>query len=189
MANYTKKAILQTFEEMLIETPFDKITVTALVARCEISSNTFYYHYHDIFDLLDDWLDVKRQKYMSSEQTEDWELCLRTFLHAMQDNPQLVYHIFNSISRERLEMYIFSSIEDAFYDFAKRMSDGTGATDEVVRGVAGFCCYSLLGFLLKFIWNHMSADVDSSVDTLWRIFDGTIEYVVRKSVEQELESK
>ena len=56
MAQYTQKAIIETFEKMLIEMPFDKITVSALVRRCEISSNTFYYHYSDIYDLLDVWL-------------------------------------------------------------------------------------------------------------------------------------
>ena len=50
MANYTQRAIIQTFQDMLKEMPFDKITVSAIVARCDISSNTFYYHYHDIYD-------------------------------------------------------------------------------------------------------------------------------------------
>lgn len=45
MANYTVKAIMENFEEMLVEMPFNKVTVSALVARCEISSNTFYYHF------------------------------------------------------------------------------------------------------------------------------------------------
>ena len=53
MALYTKKAIMRTFQQMLEEMPFDKITVSALVRRCEISSNTFYYHYQDIYALLD----------------------------------------------------------------------------------------------------------------------------------------
>ena len=48
MALYTKKLIMSTFQEMLEELPFDKITVTALVKRAGISPNTFYYHYQDI---------------------------------------------------------------------------------------------------------------------------------------------
>ena len=40
MAQYTQRAIIETFEKMLTEMPFDKITVSALVRRCEISSNT-----------------------------------------------------------------------------------------------------------------------------------------------------
>ena len=36
MALYTQKAIMRAFGEMLEEMPFDKITVTALVKRCDI---------------------------------------------------------------------------------------------------------------------------------------------------------
>ncbi len=36
MAKLTEKAILQTFDDMIHEMPFEKITVSALVARCGI---------------------------------------------------------------------------------------------------------------------------------------------------------
>ena len=48
MALYTKKLIMTTFQTMLEELPFDKITVAALVKRAGVSHNTFYYHYQDI---------------------------------------------------------------------------------------------------------------------------------------------
>ena len=60
MAQYTQKAILRTFQDMLEKMPFDKITVSAIVSNCEISPNTFYYHYRDIYDLLDTWLSIKK---------------------------------------------------------------------------------------------------------------------------------
>lgn len=63
MANHTKRIIMQTFEEMLDEMPFGKITVSALVERCDISSNTFYYHFKDIYDLLEVWLDGRAKAY------------------------------------------------------------------------------------------------------------------------------
>ena len=53
MSQFTQKAIIQTFQDMLEKMPFDKITVSAIVSNCEISSNTFYYHFRDIYDLLD----------------------------------------------------------------------------------------------------------------------------------------
>ena len=55
MALYTKKLIMTTFQTMLEELPFDKITVAALVKRAGVSHNTFYYHYQDIYALLDAW--------------------------------------------------------------------------------------------------------------------------------------
>ena len=42
MANYTEKAIFRAFEELLEEKPFDKITVSAIVSKSEVSANTFY---------------------------------------------------------------------------------------------------------------------------------------------------
>lgn len=37
MSMLTMKTIMQTFSEMIEEMPFDKITVLALVKRCEIN--------------------------------------------------------------------------------------------------------------------------------------------------------
>ena len=52
MTKFTEKAILDTFDNMLARMPFKKITVSAIVAECGISSNTFYYHFNDIYNLL-----------------------------------------------------------------------------------------------------------------------------------------
>lgn len=115
MANYTQKAILNVFEEMLHQMPFDKITVSALVAKCEISSNTFYYHYRDIYDLLETWLLTKKnQLAKETDSAEKWPARVKRLLHKMQDNPKLVYHIWHSISRERLERFVFNSVETFF---------------------------------------------------------------------------
>ena len=55
MALSTNRLIMSAFQEMLVEMPFDRITVSALVKRAVVSSNTFYYHYRDIYELLDVW--------------------------------------------------------------------------------------------------------------------------------------
>lgn len=66
MALYTKKLIMSTFQEMLEELPFDKITVTALVKRAGISPNTFYYHYQDIYALLGAWFRERAESFIPS---------------------------------------------------------------------------------------------------------------------------
>ena len=55
MALSTNRLIMSAFQEMLEEMPFDRITVSALVKCAGVSSNTFYYHYRDIYELLDVW--------------------------------------------------------------------------------------------------------------------------------------
>lgn len=181
MANYTKKAILATFEDMLGEMPFDKITVSALVARCEISSNTFYYHYRDIYDLLDAWLEAQKDVLLKTER-ELWEAdALKRLLHMMQDHPGVVYHVFNSVSRERLERYIFDEVETLFRELVHERAKAYQVPEETERDIASLSCYSVLGFVIKFLWMNMNVDVDASVNRLMESFSGTFEYLIHRA--------
>lgn len=51
---YTKQVIKETFLKMLERNSFSKITVTELCRMAEINRGTFYLHYYDINDVLDD---------------------------------------------------------------------------------------------------------------------------------------
>ncbi len=47
----TLRSINNAFMELIIKKPVNKITVTELAQKAEISKGTFYLHYLDIFDL------------------------------------------------------------------------------------------------------------------------------------------
>ncbi len=51
---YTKQVIKETFLKMLERNSFSKITVTELCRMAEINRGTFYLHYYDMNDVLDD---------------------------------------------------------------------------------------------------------------------------------------
>lgn len=179
MAQFTQKAILATFQEMLEEMPFDRITVSAIVKRCEISSNTFYYHFRDIYDLLDNWLTITFQMYIDKPGFS-WRDASKEFLHVCQDNKKIVYHLSNSLSRERMEQYIFSQSNDFFMRYIIDVAGEKKLTDERVAQLAEFCRYSTTGFFLRFLWNQMNDDIDRSVDRLADMFRDFIESTIEK---------
>lgn len=181
MAQYTRKAILQTFQEMLEKMPFDKITVSAIVAKCEISSNTFYYHFRDIYDLLDTWLLIKKADYLEniSDQTR-WQDMTKAIVQALKNHSELVYHLFNSISRERLERCVFESTDDTFYRLVCGETEGTAIPEDELRAVAEYNSYSFLGFFLKFLWNDMQGDIDAGIEKIGLIFESNIQGLKEK---------
>ena len=124
MALYTQKAILRAFGEMLEEMPFDKITVTALVKRCDISSNTFYYHYRDIYDLLDAWFHLELGRF-TGEGT-DWHTSTKAVMRECQAHPAKIYHVFNALSRDRMEQYVFSLTDDTFFRLVQQRTENSG---------------------------------------------------------------
>lgn len=179
MASYTRKAIVLTFENMLRKMPFGKITVSAIVSQCGISPNTFYYHFRDIFDLLDTWIGLISEKYVTEAmKTMTWQETLKASLRVMRENADLVYHLFDSLSRERIERWIFESSGDIFYQLVCREAEGAMVPEELLRSVAEYNSYSLLGFFLKFLWKHMDVDIDQSVDRISALFKGNIQWAI-----------
>lgn len=167
MASQTKKVIIQTFDQMLREQPFAKITVSAIVARCEISPNTFYYHYRDIYDLFDTWLQEQQEQFfVQTADAPNWSERLKRLLRMLQAQPRLVSNVFHSVSRDHLEHYIFTSVSETFYSQMKSLSAPFQLPESVVRAVSEFACYSMIGFFLHFMWEKMEIDVDASVDNL-----------------------
>lgn len=189
MANYTKKAIIQTFENMLREMPFDKITVSAIVTRCEISPNTFYYHFRDIYDLVDTWLDTKLFKYQTDAWiNENWKDVMRTILCDIQDDQEIVSHLFTSNSRERLEHYLFNSLENNMYHMIQKRDIGKSVSEETKRVLSSTLCYLLLGFIFNFIWNGMKNDINQMFDQVVNFLDSGITYYVNQKILEEGES-
>ena len=51
----TKFAIAFAFKELLLEKSIDKITINDITEKCGINRQTFYYHFHDVYELIE-WI-------------------------------------------------------------------------------------------------------------------------------------
>ena len=56
MANFTREAILAAFLKIAEKKPLEKISVRDIVDECGINRNTFYYHFQDIYAVLEEVL-------------------------------------------------------------------------------------------------------------------------------------
>ena len=182
MSNFTRSAILKTFDDMLESMPFEKITVSALIKTCNVSRNTFYYHFQDMYDLLDAWLQSEFGKYEIPAGDTDWESRIKALLHACKDNKKKVYHLYNSISRERMERYVFNSTNDRIRSYVQAQAAGKDVSPTRIEGIADICRYAIIGFFLRFLWEGMSADIDSSIDTLSVLFNDIVENTLIKKI-------
>ena len=53
MSNITKRAIEQSLKNLLMKKPLTKITISDITADCGMNRMTFYYHFKDIYDLVE----------------------------------------------------------------------------------------------------------------------------------------
>ena len=51
----TKETLADALRKMMTVKPIDKITVKDIVDICNVNRQTFYYHFDDVYDLLE-WI-------------------------------------------------------------------------------------------------------------------------------------
>ncbi len=184
MAKYTHDAIMSTFTEMIGEMSFDQITVSELVKRCNISPNTFYYHYKDKYELLNAWFSEGLRKF--SEENDgilNWKEIMKRVLKLCRDNDTATYHIYNSLSRDALERFAFNQSEDLVMIGLAQMAKDNGVeiSEKRLEPIANTAKFMLLGFFLHFIWNKMVDDIDEEVETIGSMVEDFIAIELAKA--------
>ena len=61
MSQVTKRALEASLKNLLLKKPLDKITINDITEDCGINRMTFYYHFKDIYDLIE-WCCVEDAK-------------------------------------------------------------------------------------------------------------------------------
>ena len=53
MSQVTKRALEASLKHLLLQKPLNKITINDIAEDCGINRMTFYYHFKDIYDLVE----------------------------------------------------------------------------------------------------------------------------------------
>lgn len=173
MAQFTEKAIMNTFVRLLDQIPLDKITVRDIITECGISRNTFYYHYGDVYALLEALLKQEMQKLQAKHRPGDtWYDDLRTIFTHISKNRKRVYHIYHSISHSVLTQYLFQVTEGLFWDYIRSAAEGLDVSEEDLR----FLCFSyqsmFVGMLLDWLHHGMKGEPVDFLERTQRLMLG-----------------
>lgn len=175
MSQFTKKAIIQTFLQLLNKQSMDKITVKDIVETCGINRNTFYYYYKDIYDLIDDIFKLESERIISEKnQFATWTEELSSIVQIAMNNKKAIAHIYYSRSRDVLEQYLFTMTGMIIRNYVAEHVDTTDVTPENVEFVCSFFCYSLVGLTLNWIKGGMQDDSTDVIAIEANIFENTI---------------
>ena len=185
MAQFTKKAIMQCFIQMLNESPMDKISVVDIAERCGINRNTFYYYYCDIYALVKELFTIEAQRIAEKELScATWqEVCLEA-LEFVRENRRAVYHLFHSNHRDRLEEYLYDVAHLEMVNFVRREAEGMPVKEEDINSLALFYTSALVGLVTRWMLEGMKADVESILDNIGRLITGNLRMSLERSCEE-----
>ena len=107
----TKIALEAAMQELLREKPLEQIRVRELADRCGIRRQSFYYHFNDVYELLD-WSISREREHLLRRQEEflTWQQVYLDLLRYIVENRAYYQTVLRVRGRERL----WGMLEPAF---------------------------------------------------------------------------
>ena len=178
-SNITKRALASALKELMESTPFSKITVSDICAKCNMNRKSFYYHFKDIYDLVE-WSCVEdgTKALQGKKTSESWTEGLTQIFEAVLENKPFIMNVYRNVDRERIENYLFKLTYDLIVGVVEDKSKGLNITEEDKKFIADFYKYGFVGIMLEWIREGMKENIEDLV----RMMDLTLRDTVTTSI-------
>lgn len=175
MSQTTKRALEASLKNLLLLKPLDKITIKDIAEDCGINRMTFYYHFKDIYDLVE-WTCVEdASKALEGKKTYDtWQQGFLQIFEAVLANKPFIMNVYHSVSREQVEIYLYKLVYGLTIGVVNEKSTGMTIRDEDKKFIADFYKYAFVGLMLDWIKNGMKDDPHLIIDRLGSLVHGNI---------------
>ena len=159
MANTTKLALEASLKELLRTKTIDKITINDLTEHCGISRMTFYYHFKDIYDLVE-WACVEDGKRaLQDKKTYDtWLEGIAQIFEAVLENKPFIMNVYHAVAREKVEQYLYKLTYELIVHVVEEKCKDVEIADEDKSFIADFYKYGFVGIMLDWIDKGMQGD-------------------------------
>lgn len=182
--NRTKDTIIDAFWLLLEEKPYSKITVKDIVDRCQMNRNTFYYHFHDIPELLQTAI-KNDADYIIREYGRSGTLleCVTCFIEHCTSHKKAILHIYRSVFREyfineldRIALYIVTQYIDTV-----RVNQPLPPEDRTLLIRFYKCLFT--GIFIDWLDDGMRYDLCHYVERIGVLFQGAPERAYQAAVQ------
>ena len=127
-----------------------------LTTDCGISRMAFYYHFKDIYDLVE-WSCIEdASRALQGKKTYDtWQEGLQQIFEAVLENKPFILNVYRSVKREQVENYLYSLTYQLIEGVVEEQSENLRVTEEQKKFIADFYKYSFVGVMLDWIKRGM----------------------------------
>lgn len=170
MSTITKRALAEALKKMMEKKLLSKITVTDLAEACGINRHTFYYHFRDIYDLVE-WIycsEVERV-IMGDDPADSWEERFRRFFTYARENKKFIMSTYASVQKDYLLRFMYTYIVKIISNILDEMAEGITVAPEKRKFITDFYTYAFEGIIFSWVRDGMEQDPEELIKMLGAI--------------------
>ncbi|MCM1122233.1 MAG: TetR family transcriptional regulator C-terminal domain-containing protein [Eubacterium sp.] len=175
MPNTTKYALEASLKKLLMNKTLDKITINDLTADCGISRMSFYYHFKDIYDLVE-WCCIEdgRRALQGKKTYDTWQEGIYQIFEAVMENRPFILNVYRAIDRGKVENYLHKLTYQLIADVVEEKCKDVDLLQEDKVFIAEFYKYGFVGVMLDWIERGMKDDYGKIVELMSVTLRGSI---------------
>ena len=161
----TQTALLEALEELIKKKKLSCITITDLCAQAKINRNTFYYHYNNIFEFLDEHKQIViedmnkvLEKSRSHSKQAHVELC-----QALKRHP----HFLNILISPNCDIDYFNDIFETASKITEVFADSSNLGAARENLIDTYCNAGANAVIQKWILGGMTESPEEIADIIW----------------------
>lgn len=169
----TKKALANSLKQLMRDIPLNKISVKQIVENCGLNRQTFYYHFKDIFDLIE-WI-YRTEAVESISQYRSYDTWTDGFYKIfiyIENNKAFCLNTLNSLGRNHLDMYLYEVTNELLIGVVNEVSYDMNVKDEDKKFIANFYTHAFTGLVIQWMKEGMKENPKIIIKKLSELIEG-----------------
>ena len=175
MSQITKRALASSLKKLLAQKPLSKITISDITEDCGMNRMTFYYHFQDIYDLID-WICQEEggQALQGRKDYRTWQEGFTALCRAVVENRTFIEGVYHSVQREQIESYLYRVIYGLLIDVVEELSGPYHISREDQEYITNFYKYAFVGVMLDWVKSGMREPPEQVVGRISQMTHGQL---------------
>ncbi|MCR5184649.1 MAG: TetR/AcrR family transcriptional regulator [Bacilli bacterium] len=150
----TEHELAIALRTMMSEVSLDDISVTSLTKKCHVNRKTFYYHFHDIYDLLTQvFLDETIPGVL---ETKDINQLMKVIYNYYAKNSKFVDATLNSAGKDLFQEFIYNTCYTNFLRYIVALPEGKKIHSNDRKYIARFYAFAYSNSIVYYLSNYKS---------------------------------
>lgn len=179
MPKSTKNQIMNALAALLRTKRLDDITVTELVERCGISRQAFYYHFSDLYGVVDYGIQMMLDE-LRADQPEEWHTAMERALTLLREHRTLVLNVYRAYERSYVESHVRRWAAPLVEARTRLAARGYGVTEDQIGFMTELLTQGLASIVLSWVEQGMPSNIIDRMDDFDILVGGCLDYTMER---------
>ena len=177
----TKQALANALKQLLQKKQITKITINDIAEACGVSRMTFYYHFKDIYDLIEWSCEEDARRAADGNMTyETWEQGFLNIFHVVEENKPFILNVYHYVSQEQIIQYLYKVVYELIKNVVEECAQGMSVRDDDKKFIADFYKFAFVGMMLDWIRQDMKPSPEKLISRLSILIEGDVVRMLEK---------